>query len=67
MDALFNLGYLYEHEFGMIAKAIHYYKQASLAGDIGATKKLIDVYERTNDEQLSTWQQRLMLLQQAEE
>ncbi|MEK4701391.1 tetratricopeptide repeat protein [Solibacillus sp. FSL R7-0668] len=67
MDALFNLGYLYEHEFGMIAKAIHYYKQASLAGDIEATKKLIDVYERTNDEQLSTWQQRLMLLQQAEE
>ncbi|MCH7323970.1 sel1 repeat family protein [Solibacillus sp. MA9] len=63
IDALFNLGYIYELEWGMGTKAIHYYKQASFAGDLGATKKLVDFFERTNDEQLHKWQQKLTQLQ----
>lgn len=64
IDALFNLGYIYELEWGMTAKAIHYYKQASFAGDLEATKKLVDYFKRTNDDQLHKWQRKLTQLQQ---
>ena len=64
LDAFFNLGYLTELEEGLTEQAVHYYKQASLLGDVASTKKLVHYYERTNEGQARKWREKLRYLEQ---
>lgn len=62
VDALFNLGYICELEEGMEHRAIQYYKQASMLGDLQATKKLASYYEAIDMKQAIKWQERMQYL-----
>lgn len=58
LDAVFNVAYCYEHGYGVeqdIAKALLYYKQASLLGDGEARWRLADLYEGIDTEQAQKW------------
>lgn len=59
VDALFNLGYIYEFEEGMGQRAIHYYKQASMLGDLQATNQLASYYEAIDSNQAKKWRKRM--------
>ncbi|MGN7478697.1 tetratricopeptide repeat protein [Solibacillus silvestris] len=70
VDAIFNLGYCYEYGCGVdqhIEKAIYYYKQASLLGDIEATKKAVTYYERIDRAAAMKWQEKLTKLENESE
>lgn len=61
VDAIFNLGYIYE-QARESKKAIHYYKQAALLGDYQAKCNLADIYNdgvlvAKNTEEASKWEQ----------
>ena len=65
VDATFNIGYCYEHGYGVARdneKAIHYYKKASLLGDLEATKKVVSYYEMTDAAEASKWREKLIVL-----
>lgn len=66
VDAIFNVGYCYEQGFGIaqnIEQALHYYKKASLLGDIEATKKIEKHYKEINKEQGKKWGKKLRYLE----
>lgn len=67
VDALFNLGYIIELEQGLNIDALHYYKQASLIGDIESTKKLVQYYAQLGDEQVQKWREKLAQLHRERE
>lgn len=64
LDALFNLAYITELEEGMTEKAIHFYKQASLIGDLASTRKLVQYYEQINEAHAQKWREKLTYLEQ---
>lgn len=61
VDAIFNVGYCYEYGYGIdqnTEQALHYYKQASMLGDLEATKKLEVYYAKINIEQAEKWREK---------
>lgn len=70
VDAIFNVGYCYEYGSGInqnTEQALHYYKQASMLGDLEATKKLEVYYTKINNEQAKKWQEKRNHLEELNE
>ena len=66
VDAIYNLGYCYEQGHGVmqdVDRAMAYYKQASILGDIEATKRVVNYYEKANSIEAAKWHEKLKSLE----